>query len=280
MFTRKITLVAILSSVLASCSSDDTAPVPDRGRPDLFVTSDLFPNTDLFPPTCTTTNCTGCCEGNSCKDGITKELCGSNGAACSQCGASSECVAGECKTVECGASSCTGCCGPGCLNGTTSDSCGSGGTACVKCGTGESCVDGKCTSVSTEKLYKVVLVSASVATAGVMACMSSGRIFDTACDLYVKLKVGTKTAQSKMIENNNGPTWNEELLTVSNTELSKGFTLELYDQDPIGSTGMCKAEHKTTTEAELTAGALSLDCKDLLTLTNATLKIEFKPVTP
>jgi len=256
-----------------ACGSDSPPPQPDSKRQ-----SDLFPSVDTAPPPCSPATCPGCCDGNACRDGINKTFCGAGGVTCAQCSESQECQSGRCKSVDC-QSTCTGCCGPSCENGTTAGACGSGGKACVKCAAGESGVARTCTQTA-DKRYRVILESAMLTSTGVLVCTAPGYILDLDCDCYALFKVGAQAAQSKGIENNNSPVWNEELLTASAADLSQGFTLDLQDKDPISSSPLCRITYSVT-PADLTAGVLNRDCKDWPTgFTQASVRLQFKAVAP
>lgn len=96
---------------------------------------------------CNPSNCaTGCCDGDSCLPGTTKEACGSGGIPCIACAASQTC---DNQSCGCGPGTCNGCCEAGvCRSGTDPAACGSGGVTCKSCPTGDSCILGVCSSSS------------------------------------------------------------------------------------------------------------------------------------
>jgi len=87
------------------------------------------------PPLCNPTNCsTGCCAGDICVTSEGDTQCGLNGAACTDCTATSEtCQSGVCGAT-CTTKTCPGCCQSNtCFGGFLNTRCGSGGAACVDC---------------------------------------------------------------------------------------------------------------------------------------------------
>ncbi len=105
-------------------------------------------------PKCGPDNCAGCCNGNVCVSGSDTVACGTNGAQCTNCGATGKtCIppgqpnAGTCQApVTCNAATCPGCCvGNACVVATTPAECGKGGATCQPCGMNETCTGGVCT---------------------------------------------------------------------------------------------------------------------------------------
>lgn len=108
----------------------------------------------ITPPatkSCTTANCTGCCQGDEC---IAQSIalassatCGWGAKSCEICQSAESCDNGVCKgNTATGCATCfQGCCQNGaCVGGTATSACGSGGLACTICKTGEVCNEGRC----------------------------------------------------------------------------------------------------------------------------------------
>jgi len=159
--------------------------------------------------------------------------------------------------AACGPTNCTGCCDAAgkCQPGTTDADCGTGGATCTKCGSSSTCTSGKCQSTGP-KMYKVTLVSATVSSCG---------LGDT-CDAYVVLKVGNTTKTSATKDDTNTPVWNEYMLTESDTNLQKGFSVTVYDEDLAfdDTIGTCTP---TISTSVLSAGKLITTCGDASKLT-------------
>jgi hypothetical protein len=91
--------------------------------------------------TCNTSNCTGCCEGNTCQSGVNPTECGFGGQQCGNCqGMGGACVpagaqGGVCEMQGgCSAENCPGCClGNACVPGTAPNQCGINGSVCENC---------------------------------------------------------------------------------------------------------------------------------------------------
>lgn len=98
------------------------------------------------PQTCTPANCNGCCDGTTCREGVTDNNCGRGGGACVACAAGTSCAAGICTgTGSCSPESCDGCCNRGsCHEGDSQNFCGRGGVTCAACRSRESCDVGTC----------------------------------------------------------------------------------------------------------------------------------------
>ena len=145
-------------------------------------------NGKCIAATCGPTNCTGCCDGNSClaSSSMTLSKCGKGGAACKSCSGNNTCLSYGCSSGGCsstkksdgtgclsGAGVCiTGVCCKGCVVGgacrlgTVTSQCGTGGGKCAVCSAGKcavaTCSAGKCgttkakdgTSCSKGQCYK------------------------------------------------------------------------------------------------------------------------------
>jgi hypothetical protein len=121
---------------------------------------------------CSASNCpTGCCKDNTCRSGVGNDACGTGGAACVDCAASSgvcsaanrTCLSsctpnctGKCAGADdgcggkCQVNDCRGCCiGEQCTPGVTNAACGKDGAQCSDCtkSAGSKCgADQKCSS--------------------------------------------------------------------------------------------------------------------------------------
>jgi hypothetical protein len=113
---------------------------------------------------CDASSCrTGCCDGVTCKQRTSDEMCGSNGAACVACSSDQACVNGGCVCLSesacasgqacvggacvCNAGSCPhGCCDSNnlCQTGDMDPACGLGGTGCATCTSDQSCTNQTC----------------------------------------------------------------------------------------------------------------------------------------
>jgi hypothetical protein len=266
---RLVPLVLMLG--LSACSGENGPPSKHDGQAtsDFFYFSDLYGQADLYPysgdlpQNCSSSTCAGCCSGKICMEGITSSACGSSGGTCATCSSSQTCTSGSCVSSSCTASSCSsGCCdSSGCENGTSTSACGKAGGTCQACKSGESCVSGSCTTSSGKKLYKVTLVSGTVYAGGITLCMAGiGGALDYWCDPFAWLIVGKVQAKSSTESNNNSPAWNEELLTISDTELMAGIKVDLYDTDVAIDTPLGSATY-TVTSSDLSKGTLTLDIK-------------------
>jgi hypothetical protein len=189
---------------------------------------------------CTSSNCVGCCSGNSCMPGTDKQMCGVGGTVCQTCMVNQTCQMGFCTEPPCTAANCSsGCCDANdkCRSGTSDDACGAGGGTCESCSSDNVCLSGKCTAKGGA-MYKVTLVSASVTgSCGIMELFTS-------CDPYVILKVGSAQATSSIKVDENNPSWNEYMLNGSEADLTQTFDVEVRDDDPIGSDeiGKCQGQ--------------------------------------
>jgi len=92
------------------------------------------------------------------------------------------------------------------------------------------------------------------------------------CDLYLKLTVGSASAESTIKADTNSPVWNEYLLTALETALTASFEIEVRDDDPVGSVQIGSCTPKVT-PAELSAGKLVVDCGDAKEVTFSFQKI-------
>ncbi len=223
----------------------------------------VYPDLNLL---CSSANCLGCCAvtsagGAMCYPGNTEAACGTGGTTCQQCSSGSEkCVSGVCKLNTCDSTSCpTGCCDSTgtCVSGTLDTACGKGGGTCQNCSsTSLSCVGQTCTT-SASKVYQVILVSATKVSS--FKCNYNEWPFSDTCDFYVELTVDKAMATSKVIDNNDNPTWNELLLNSTEAQITKYFYAEVWDDDwPWDeNAGECKT---TITSADLTAGTKSVEC--------------------
>jgi hypothetical protein len=166
---KRLWLLAFAAGLWAACDvvsnlgddgtpSCDGGPCPDSGAPDGEGDSGMADTGTLdsgfdggSDGGCDSTNCLGCCAGNSCigYSSETNGQCGASGASCAPCGAD-VCDAGVCVPLAdsghpdsgsdagCGPGSCTGCCNLSqCVQllNETNSLCGHGGAACLPCNT-------------------------------------------------------------------------------------------------------------------------------------------------
>lgn len=238
----KIQLVVLCSVFLegvAGCGAE-----ADKTRQDLWRPGDMGVAAASAAGSCSTSNCVGCCDGERCVPGNVRQRCGVAGVACRTCLFNQVCQMGFCTEPLCSAGSCAeGCCDVSgkCRAGTSDDACGAGGAACASCGGDQVCQAGVCTARGGSR-YRVTLVSAII-TGGRIDTCGTMELWG-ACDAYVILKVGGAQATSSVKANNNTPTWNEFMLEASETELTRGFDVEIRDDDPFGSVelGQCQQE--------------------------------------
>ena len=119
---RPLLLVALSSFLGVGCSDEGSPPVLAQ---------------DAAVPTCTTANCSGCCQGTSCIRVPTNGSCGLGGISCASCAADETCKYGSCEreVILCDATSCRdGCCDNGqCQSGMAGTACGTGGGPCTNC---------------------------------------------------------------------------------------------------------------------------------------------------
>jgi|GEM_PF-1834739 hypothetical protein len=106
--------------------------------------------------TCDASNCNGCCDGNTCRPGLSNAQCGKSGQSCSDCSqangicsaATQQCAtdckpncAGKCTGAAdgcggtCQQNDCKGCCTASgqCAPGNANDACGKPGAQCASC---------------------------------------------------------------------------------------------------------------------------------------------------
>lgn len=281
---------AILVAALATgCATENTAP-PEAGLdngspPDSYKYKQDTGHHDQalvdLPVTCTPSSCSGCCQGTSCVEGISKQQCGAGGKPCQVCKDDEQCVQGACKKNVCDPGTCPkGCCDPGgvCQNGTTNAACGTGGVKCSVCKSGQACVASKCDSSSSKTLYKVILVSAQLGVKGIAACFVATGPLEVACDPYVTVIVAKTTKTSTIKQNNNNPTWNETMLIAADKDLLGSMSVSLSDSDPGPDTPICSATHVLTT-ADLAKGTLSLSCM-MTSLQMGVVKLMFAKSSP
>jgi hypothetical protein len=267
---RISSLVVVVA--LLGCGDSSAPPNPERsGQKDLFAWTDRSSPFDLVPTSCSPMNCTGCCMNTSCLSGTGTGGCGKGGNPCSPCKTDELCVSGACIPTTCDDTTCKGCCDSSnaCKAGTSNTVCGTSGATCKSCSSSEVCAEGTCSPKGPD-MYKVTLVSAVVTGSAWIVC---GFAEFSACDLYVTVKVGSATAKSTTKWNSQNPTWNEYLLTATDTALMASFHVEVDDDDdPLGSVNIGKCDPKITS-AELKAGKLVVDCGDAKQLTFTLQKI-------
>lgn len=219
--------------------------------------------------TCDSTNCGGCCDGNTCVVGTANDLCGSDGSQCVACVGTETCRDQQCQ-LPC-AETCDGCCyGTYCVR-TTRDLCGVGGIECIQCVGEEECSADRthcetgpdipcvpaCTSAQTceggECLYRLdAMYNLRLISGMLPAQTQSGAAWDLPSgypDAYVTFKTtgGDHTVRSSTVEDDVNPEWNEVLVdNISGTDLVfRGLEVEVFDEDLTSdeSMGVCIIEN-------------------------------------
>lgn len=157
----------------------------------------------------------------------------------------------------CGPATCGGCCTPGgaCLKGTSNAACGASGQSCTWCGDDHTCQDGQCVA-KAQATYQILLAAASLTGGAWPVC------FESSCDLYLVLSLGSKKAQSSTVIDQNSATWSPPELLLEETEPDLiGATLAgtLWDDDygPDQTVGTCEV---LVDSAALAAGQVALEC--------------------
>lgn len=142
-FDVKLAIVGDALQIAATGMGEQPATFEYELRGQLMgVTSVVTPVSIVVQPACGADNCSGCCQGGQCIAGDEDARCGTDGAACADCG-SDTCQGGACK-APCGPQTCSGCCdGDQCVAGNSNSLCGLGGAACSDCG-GNMCDAGTC----------------------------------------------------------------------------------------------------------------------------------------
>ncbi len=266
----KITCLAVSALLAVAACGDDSGKdsgsttYPDWGGGNTYL--------DTAPPSkCSAATCSGCCKagalGTTCESGYLDNACGYGGAPCVMCSLQQKCKQGVCGTAQtCDSTSCSsGCCDSSnkCQTGASNTACGTGGVSCQACQSGYSCSSAQKCEKKGPLMYKVTLVSAAVTGSSWIVC---GFAELSECDLYVILTVGNKKATSSVKTDTNKPTWNEYLLTETESALIKNFEVEVRDDDPIGSVQIGKCT-PTITAATLKGGSLVTTCGDAKQLT-------------
>ncbi|MCA9666168.1 MAG: hypothetical protein KC503_11295 [Myxococcales bacterium] len=182
---------------------------------------------------CDFSTCSGCCQSGQCNTSgaSDKSACGVAGNLCKVCGLGESCSGGTCNdAVQCSASGCSGCCKEGqCLSGSNKTGCGSNGNVCSICGAHQQCVLGSCEANPTST-WDVSVASVTLDSSVSWDSFLQG---DPAPDVYVKLTIGGVTKQTKTINNNYTPMFNEYLMTVKASDLTSANAVkyEIYDED-------------------------------------------------
>ena len=134
------------AAVVTDGGSPD-AGAADAGVSDAGVTTDAGAPVDagIPPPSCTSSNCDGCCSGTVCRRGDSAGFCGVHGAVCIECGDGLTCNGGACQLPACSPSSCpNGCCQNNLCVTPSSTACGTAGQICAACTDGKVCEQGTC----------------------------------------------------------------------------------------------------------------------------------------
>lgn len=255
---RKFLPVIVLALALG-CGDDE--PRNDTGGWNVYPDygNKYYLDTGGGGEACGPSTCGGCCQGTTCISVTTAAACGYGGLACKQCQSTETCKAGVCSPAAgCDSTTCSsGCCDLSgkCVSGSSDTACGSGGAACSQCTSAETCTSGKCKSKAPAK-YKVTLVSAKVTGCG---------LGDT-CDAFVVLKVGSTSKTSTTKDDTESPIWNELMVTETETDLTKSFAVEVFDEDLYwdDSLGKCSP---SITKSVLAAGKLVTSCGTVKELT-------------
>lgn len=206
-------------------------------------------------------SCTGCCSGTTCVAGTSTSACGTGGIACITCKTGETCSSGKCTgSSTCGSGTCSGCCQSGlCVSGTSTNACGTGGQTCTSCKTYQKCESGVC-KIDQSSKWGITVVSATINQTKTdwdwFAYMEP--------DVFVELVIGTQKKASTTKDNTYTPTWNEELITATASEiLTSGLKATVYDYDSITSNevmGLCSI---SVTESALTSGSFYVtSCPD------------------
>ena len=246
-------------SCAAGCGVQEGPVTPD-GQ---FTWPDLGPGgDDGASGGCSSSTCPGCCQGEICISGLAITACGTNGMTCSVCQAQQLCTAGSCVARICDATSCPdGCCSANntCQQGDSASACGGGGSSCTTCASGELCTNKSCAIKDPGlKTYTVIAEQANVTNAGVIFCNST--MSDALCDVYLNVKSGSSSSNTKTIDNSMHPQWNKTLFQVKGTELKAGITVKVYDDDPGPfNPRMCSVSYNVT-DTDLTSGKASFHC--------------------
>jgi hypothetical protein len=251
-------LIALAILMTMGCGSDDS------DRKDGFWTTDLLPSRDRFSTGCAPGQCTGCCMGTACLEGKSAAACGFGGNPCQTC-PTGTCLNGSCQGTPCSATSCaTGCCDSlgACQQVSSATACGVGGASCKKCDTEQECTNGSCIPKGSAN-YKVTLVSAMMPA----ECGS----YDN-CDTFIILTVGSSQITSSTKDDTATPVWNELLLTASQADLLKSFSVQVFDNDYVSNDDMGQCSPKITT-TNLSSGKLVTNCGNVV----KDLTFEFKP---
>jgi C2 domain len=250
-------------SCAAGCGVQEGPEIPDE--PFVWPDMGLGGGADGVPFTgsCSSSTCSGCCLGDVCMSGLAASACGAGGMSCTVCQGQQLCTGGFCVAAKtCDATSCpSGCCGADntCQQGDSASACGTGGGACTACASGDLCTNNSCAAKDPGlKTYTVIAEKANVTNAGVLFCNSN--MADTLCDVYLNVKGGSESANTKTINNSMHPQWNKTLFKLKGTELKAGITVKAYDDDPGPfNPRMCSVSY-TVTDADLTGGQASIDC--------------------
>lgn len=143
-------VTAIDSGVVDSGVVEVDSGVADSGVADSGVADSGTTVVDAGPgPSCSPSNCDGCCNGNVCQRGDSTTMCGAHGNACIQCGDGLICSDGSCKIPSCSSSSCpNGCCQNNLCVTPTQGACGTGGQICAACAGGQVCDQGHCATAT------------------------------------------------------------------------------------------------------------------------------------
>jgi len=120
--------------------------------------------------------------------------------------------------------------------------------------------------------YKVILVSLTIVN-GYLACGP----LEPNCDPLVELTIGSQSKSSTTKNDTSMPVWNEELLTATQSEITGGFQVVIYDEDYTfdEKIGECSPQ---VTLPDLQSGKLVVPTCGTLVNYIKDLTFEFKPI--
>jgi len=133
--------------------------------------------------------------------------------------------------------------------------CGSGGQPCQACGTFQVCGSTKC-DIKPDSSWAVTVLDGEILKPPL------GKDWDPGAlpgflepDVYVEVKTGAQSGDTKSDDNTHNPYWNKQVLTAQAKDLMLAVNLKVMDEDlvpPDQLMGQCTV---AIAEAELTAGA-------------------------
>lgn len=206
------------------------------------MSCDTFSRQCVDATPCGPNNCAGCCDVTGrCINPPADTACGLGGNACLSCDVGKRCIQGSCQrtSTTCSSATCSGCCSTEgvCLGPATftSTACGWGGGACEDCTkNNQVCEGGYCVAPAGTFMLRVI-------RAIVDATDSSGGAWDTlvpSAYAYPDPFVGAillgdyiVDGYTSVIDDTVFPSWNEDLVRYTASELINGTTLRVFDSD-------------------------------------------------